>query len=264
MNTTDPVIHDEACIRALARQEAYDLRWSARCEICFGSGGVYLSFDPSAGIKGISLARGQMEDFDTCVCVNAGRCPRCAKQLLGPKWRPLNVRIWLAAKVERLAGQLRSLEMDMLFQAIYWRASALFRADPNFWTWAAYHVADQIWDRLTNRTGGRGQALSRALWQLQAWIEHSYESTETPCWHCGWNWVNSPGDAREPRICECWISSFEAEQDQVQDWLEQERQHRATIALSEDGATHLLIGLACGPIPMRRIWGPRPEESEGA
>jgi hypothetical protein len=91
VNTTDPIIHTAACIRAMARQEAYDLSWPARCGDCFGAGG-WSSFDPSptGSSAPASLGHGSMQDFDTCTCVDTGNCPRCGNLLLGPKWRPLN------------------------------------------------------------------------------------------------------------------------------------------------------------------------------
>jgi len=36
---TSLVIHTEACVRAMARQEAYDGRWPRRCKQCFGADG---------------------------------------------------------------------------------------------------------------------------------------------------------------------------------------------------------------------------------
>jgi hypothetical protein len=253
--TTDPITHIEACIRALARQEAYDLQWPARCGECFGAGGGWSSFDPSpTGSRApASLGAGSMQDFDTCACVDTGNCPRCGKVLLGPKWRPLNIRLALSQRVHKLAAWLRYVDIPSLTRTLYWRMSAAFRARATPWTWARFHVAEKLWDRLAKDPGWRGLRRAHFLWQVCELLERGYEYSETPCYYCGWGWGQLSGDAREPRECECWIPNFEAEQDQVEDWLEQERMHRENIALSEDGATHLLVGLLGGPIPVRRL-----------
>ncbi len=255
MNTTDPIIHAAACIRAMARQEAYDLRWPARCGDCFGAGGGWSSFDPSptGSSAPASLGHGSMQDFDTCACVDTGNCPRCGNLLLGPKWRPLNIRLFLSQRVHKLAAWPRYVNIPSLGRTFYWRSSALFRADPNPWTWALYHIADKLWDRISVNPGWRGLRRAHALWEICAWLDRGYEYSETPCFHCGWAWGQGIGDARASHECECWIANFEAEHDQVEDWLEQERQHRDTIAGDEGGATHLLVGGPGGPIPVRRI-----------
>jgi hypothetical protein len=165
----------------------------------------------------------------------------------------LNIRLFLSQRVHKLAAWLRYVDIPSLGRTFYWRSSALFRADPNPWTWALYHIADQLWDRISVNHGWRGLRRAHALWEICAWLERGYEYSETPCFHCGWAWGQGIGDARASHECECWIANFEAEHDQVEDWLEQERQHRDTIAGDEGGATHLLVGGPGGPIPVRRI-----------
>jgi len=251
MNTD--IRHTEACIRALARQEAYDLRWPARCGSCAGSGGGWSRFDPSpGGSNAPRLGPGSMEDFDTCACVDAGQCARCGEQLLGPWWRPLTIRLALSQRVHKLAAWLRYVDIPSLSRTCYWRSAALFRADPNPWTWALYHAADKLWDRIGRTPGWTGLRRTNALWEICVWLEHGYESTETPCWYCGWNWNNAAGDARDPHQCDCWASAFEAEQDEAAHWLEQERMHRAFIA-GGDVATHVLTGIPGGDVLLRHI-----------
>jgi len=259
---TPEIIHSEACIRALARQEAYDLKWPDRCNKCFGAGGAWSSFDPSPrGSRAPSLGPGTMTDFDTCECVNESRCPRCARHLEGPKYGLLRLRLQAVHGIERLLIRSHQAQVTVLLgRALYWRASAAFREDPNAWTWAGYHVADQLWNRIYQRSH-RQTWPSKLLRPLQEVLEGDYVSSTTPCWYCGWAWGEKPGDARDPHTCECWVANWEAEQDEAQEWAERERDQRDFIG----GATHLLMGLPGGPIPVRRIFGGlyRDSESEG-
>lgn len=223
--TTPATIHSEACIRAMARQEAYDLRWPRRCQTCHGAGGSFYRFDPSpGGSRAPSLGPGSMEDFDTCRCVNNGQCPRCGEQLAGPKWRPLHVRTALGYAIGRLAVRAQHTRpREVITRAVYWRCLAAFREDPNPWTWAVYHTLDQLWTSVFEQSGHRPTWLARRLWDVQDLLERG-TSDDRPCWHCGWNWNTSPGDARDPHQCECGIAAFEDEEAMLLAQLAQEEE----------------------------------------
>ena len=223
MNSTES-IHTARCIRAMARQEAYDGRWPKHCGECFGAGATS-RYDPRP--PRISLSPGTMQDDTTCRCVDRGLCPRCGLQLLGPTWRPLNIRLFLGQRADRLAARAQNTcPQERLVQAFYWRSLAAFREDPQPWTWAAYHIADQLWTHITAR---RPTWLASALWAAQERLERGYEYNETHCYHCRWAWNTTIGDARDPYVCECWVAGVEAERDQYAGWLEQERQEREAI-----------------------------------
>ncbi len=230
MNTSQ-VIHTEACVRAMARQEAYDARWPRRCKQCFGAGGGYYSFGPSPRGSGApSLAPGTMQDFDTCSCVDNGQCPRCGEQLAGPKWRPLNFRTQLGYHVGRLAVHAQHARpQEVVGRAVYWRALAAFRENPNPWTWALYHAADHAWTVIFSRNS-LPTWLAHRLWNFQGLLERG-GFDDLPCWHCGWNWNKSPGDAREPHECECWVAGFEADEARLLELLELDGLQRVSVLL---------------------------------
>lgn len=84
--TPKEIVHTDICKALQAERYQYAQRWPNYCHHCEGEGIRTYSFDPSPA--GVSLSPGVMYDSDPCPkCLEESRCPRCAKNLLGPWWR---------------------------------------------------------------------------------------------------------------------------------------------------------------------------------
>ncbi len=231
----------------IARQAAFDLLWPNHCQECRAHGGTWYSFDPSpTGSRAPSLGPGSMEDFDTCsVCIERGLCPRCAKPLNGPTWRPINLRAQAALRLYALATALQHARLDELaLRQLWWRAAALFREHPTPITWAIFHPIDRLWSHVYD-TYSRPSRASQAVFALQTLLERGVYD-EWPCYSCGWNWGKSPGDARDLGDCECWIASWEEEEAQVRADLElldaeQRAAERLDVFVPPRGGDHALF-----------------------
>ena len=156
-----------------------------------------------------------MQDFDTCACVDRGDCPRCGQKLAGPAWRPINLREQASRKLFGVAHALQHARPEeKLIRATWWRAAALFRENPTFGTWAVYHVADKLWERVEQHYD-RPTKAAMAVFAVQAWLERGVYD-ERLCFHCGWNWGKRADDGRTRYECECWIPLYEQEQAEIE------------------------------------------------
>jgi ribosomal protein L37E len=75
--------HSKECLQAFGvyylALTLYERYWPHYCRTCKGQGGTYSYYDPSPA--GVSLAAGQMEDFEPCSeCVEKDICPRCGEK----------------------------------------------------------------------------------------------------------------------------------------------------------------------------------------
>ena len=68
--------------------------------------------------------------------------------------------------------------------------------DPTAGTWAVYHVADKLWERVEQHYD-RPTKAAMAVFAVQARLERGVYD-ERPCFHCGWNWGKGADDDARP------------------------------------------------------------------